>query len=172
MRDLEWTPVEWPVAAPSLAGLRAVFLSDIHLGSYVTPDDLREICERVTAQEPDLILIGGDTVHTRPREIDELIGPLSRLAASEGVFAVPGNHERYPGIDLQYSYILNLHAQQFVMAGLAAEQQVEPDGRRSVIDQGTGPTACPDDRSARCRPASTRARVPARSQDRSPVSPA
>ncbi len=28
----------------------------------------------------------------------------------------------YPGIDLRYAYILNLHAQQFVMGGLAAER--------------------------------------------------
>ncbi len=101
-RSLAWTRLEWvvPDVYRGLAGFTAAFLSDIHLGSYLTADDLARLCEQVSARRPDVVLIGGDTVHTRSREIDALVEPLSRLRAPCGVFAVPGNHERYPGIDL------------------------------------------------------------------------
>jgi predicted MPP superfamily phosphohydrolase len=103
-RGLSWTSVPWPLppGSAALAGTRAAFLSDIHLGSYVTPADLAKVCEQINERGPDLVLIGGDTVHTRAREIDELVEPLGRLRAPLGVYAVPGNHERYPGIDLAH----------------------------------------------------------------------
>jgi allantoin racemase len=53
---------------------------------------------------------------------------IQRVCRSDTEVVLHGMHpdtytSHYPGTDLQYSYILNLHAQQFVMAGLAAEQQ-------------------------------------------------
>jgi hypothetical protein len=94
---LELTHVEVPMATlhPDLDGLRIAFLVDIHAGSYVTPDDLCRVFERVAATAPDVVCLGGDLINSRGDEIHELRRALALLAPPHGVFAVPGNHEHY-----------------------------------------------------------------------------
>jgi uncharacterized protein len=86
----------WP---PELAGLTVAFLSDLHVGSpHWGLPRLHELVERVNAEKPDLILLGGDYlindvwfgVHV---EADPIALELGRLRAPLGVFAVLGNHD-------------------------------------------------------------------------------
>lgn len=101
-RTVEWTPIELGVGPEhaGLAGLTAVFLSDLHAGSYLGESDLERLFEAVTSRRPDLVLFGGDLVHTRQWEIGMFDRPLRRLTPPLGVFAVPGNHERFPGLSV------------------------------------------------------------------------
>jgi predicted MPP superfamily phosphohydrolase len=102
-RGLEWTDVDLPLpeSCAGLDGFRAVFLSDLHLGSFLTEADMVRLLEMASARDPDVVLFGGDLVHTRPREIEAWRRPLAGLRAPHGVFAVPGNHERFRGIDVE-----------------------------------------------------------------------
>ena len=85
---------------PSLDGFRLVQLSDLHVGSTVPQWFLRKVINTVQALEPDLIVLTGDYVHTRPDDVAEITTLLRPLRAPTGVFAVLGNHDyaaNYPG---------------------------------------------------------------------------
>lgn len=84
----------------NLDGLRLVQLSDLHVGSAMPRWFLQHVMETTKALEPDLIVLTGDYVHTRPDDVSEITSLLQRLRASSGIFAVLGNHDyavNYPG---------------------------------------------------------------------------
>jgi len=74
----------WPTIA---------FLSDLHLGHYLTGADLERMTERLAALGPDLVCLGGDLINYHVRELELLWSALARLSPPLGVFAVPGNHD-------------------------------------------------------------------------------
>jgi predicted MPP superfamily phosphohydrolase len=86
-----------PNLPSSLAGLKVLQLSDIHLGPYVGLDDLELLLERAASLEPDLVLVTGDVCDHLPvygdtlRLIEQLRPPL-------GTFACLGNHEYFRGL--------------------------------------------------------------------------
>lgn len=84
----------------SLSGLRIAFVSDVHAGSFLNEADLTEIFRRIQAQEPDLVLFGGDMINTRDREILLFRNALTQLRPRYGMFAVPGNHDHFFGTDI------------------------------------------------------------------------
>ena len=79
---------------------RVVQISDLHLGSWMTPERLRQTAELINLIEPDLIAITGDFVDRRVGVVAErLIDPLRRLRARDGVVAVMGNHDHYNAVE-------------------------------------------------------------------------
>jgi predicted MPP superfamily phosphohydrolase len=68
-----------------------VLISDIHIGSQ-RQGYLDSVVERINALHPDIVLIGGDTIDADVSELAWL-GPLGRLNATYGVYAVLGNHD-------------------------------------------------------------------------------
>ncbi len=86
----------WPA---ELSGVRVAFISDLHIGSpHWGLSHLHELVARVNAEQPDLILLGGDYLindiwfgdHVEPEPIALELG---QLRAPLGVFAVLGNHD-------------------------------------------------------------------------------
>jgi predicted MPP superfamily phosphohydrolase len=77
----------------NLDGLRLVQLSDLHIGSAVPWQFLQNVMETTNALEPDLIVLTGDYVHTRPDDVSEITSLLQQLRAPTGIFAVLGNHD-------------------------------------------------------------------------------
>jgi hypothetical protein len=73
---------------PSIA-----FLSDLHLGHYLSADDLAPLVDWVAAQRPDLLCLGGDLINHHSEELEGLWPVLARLQTPLGAFAVPGNHD-------------------------------------------------------------------------------
>jgi len=90
----------WP--AP-LSGLRVAFLSDLHIGSpHWNLDQLRVLVDRVNAEQPDLIVLGGDfqvngVKFANHVPIEPIAAGLGRLRAPLGVISVLGNHDWYNG---------------------------------------------------------------------------
>ncbi|MGE3171661.1 MAG: metallophosphoesterase [Planctomycetota bacterium] len=101
-RALVFTPlqVELRAGAERLDGLRIAFLSDLHAGSFMDAEDLRQIFARVATIEPHLVLFGGDLINTRERELLLLRAALRELRPPLGMFAVPGNHDHFWGKEL------------------------------------------------------------------------
>lgn len=91
----------------SLSGLRIAFLTDVHAGSFLDEADITEICRRVQAQKPDLVLFGGDLINTRNREVLMFGQGLRELKPRYGMFAVPGNHDHFygPGISMWRAFL-------------------------------------------------------------------
>ena len=84
----------------NLDGFRLVQLSDLHVGSAIPHWFLQKVINTTKALDPDLIVLTGDYVHTRPDEVADITTLLQQLRAPTGVFAVLGNHDyavNYPG---------------------------------------------------------------------------
>jgi predicted MPP superfamily phosphohydrolase len=77
----------------NLDGFRIAHLSDLHIGSAVPKWFLQHVMETVKALEPDLIVLTGDYVHTRPDEVSDITTLLQQLHAPTGILAVLGNHD-------------------------------------------------------------------------------
>jgi uncharacterized protein len=78
----------------ALDGLRIALLTDIHHSQLVGADDVTKAVDLARAEQPDLIVLGGDYVTFGDRAF---VGPvadlLSPLHAPHGVFAILGNHD-------------------------------------------------------------------------------
>jgi hypothetical protein len=97
--------VELDLKVPRKAGaaerLTLVAASDLHLGAIVGPKRLAKVVERMIALEPDVVLFAGDIVdESVTPEIESKLGAIMRLLRPRlGVFAVPGNHEFFSGLE-------------------------------------------------------------------------
>lgn len=79
----------------SFDGFRIVQLSDMHVGTVVSPQrELRRIVDSVQSLCPDLIVFTGDLVNVRSSELNDRIAAILRgLQAPFGVISVVGNHD-------------------------------------------------------------------------------
>lgn len=95
------TDLDLGEAKPNARPFRVVFFSDMHLGQFKRAAWAKKVVDTVNAQEPDLVLIGGDFVgHTDCCNLPELFEPLRELRVSCGIFATLGNHDHgLPGDD-------------------------------------------------------------------------
>lgn len=80
-------------------GLRILQLSDIHVGTNLTPAQLAGFVDRANELEPDLICITGDIADNAGSDLDAYFPILGRLKARWGVVAILGNHDHYAGAD-------------------------------------------------------------------------
>ena len=78
--------------------VRLVHLSDLHINKSTPAKRIQAIVEKVNAQNPDFIVITGDSVDAKTSEIRDKVKILSSLKSKEGVFVVIGNHELYSGL--------------------------------------------------------------------------
>lgn len=87
---------ELPITAlpAGLDGLRVGFLTDVHHSELVPAGDVVTSVELLNAEQPDLIVLGGDYVSFTNRAY---MGPvaemLGALRAPHGIFAIIGNHD-------------------------------------------------------------------------------
>ena len=81
-----------------LEPFQIAFLSDLHSGSYLRQGDFEWLFDAVSERRPDLAVLGGDLINTRPGELDAVLAALPRLRARCGVVATPGNHELFWGL--------------------------------------------------------------------------
>jgi len=90
-----------PKKAGKLERLTIVLASDLHLGTLVGKSRLGKIVDSINALGPDIVLMPGDIVDETVTETieAEFSAVMRRLRAPLGVFAVPGNHEFYSGLE-------------------------------------------------------------------------
>jgi predicted MPP superfamily phosphohydrolase len=88
--------VRMPRLAPAFSGYRIAQISDLHLGDWLTRDQLAAVVQLVNAQQADLIAVTGDFITRHaPLFAHDLITTLRGLAARDGVVAVLGNHDHW-----------------------------------------------------------------------------
>lgn len=91
-RVLEVTLKVARLPAP-FVGTTVAFLADVHHGPFVPRSYIQHVVAMTNALKPDLVLLGGDYVHTHPRYIAPGIAELGELRGKLGQFAVLGNHD-------------------------------------------------------------------------------
>lgn len=102
--DTEYVDLYFEDLPESFDGYRIAHLSDLHLGTYGGKTAFVEkVVQRVNEEHPDLIVFTGDIINVNSDELTPFVPVLSRLAASDGVFSVFGNHDycRYSSNDKQ-----------------------------------------------------------------------
>jgi predicted MPP superfamily phosphohydrolase len=85
---------------PDLAGLTVALITDLHIGCNMGVPDLVRIFERVAEAQPDMVCLAGDLINSRDREVLALREPLARIRPPLGIYAVPGNHDHFFGLDV------------------------------------------------------------------------
>ncbi len=89
------TPQGWPGGRR----LRLAVISDLHVGGlHMTLPRVAQIVAAANALQPDLALLLGDFVASRPRRAGDPLPPewareLAKLQAPDGVYAILGNHD-------------------------------------------------------------------------------
>lgn len=84
------TPGHYP---PNTPPLKIGFLSDFHAGLATHPQIIRRSIDRMIAEEPDVILLGGDFVDFDVAYLKDVIPQLKKLRVPLGLYAVLGNHD-------------------------------------------------------------------------------
>ncbi len=97
--------VKMPHLPRHLEGMRIAQISDVHMGLIVRGPRLEKIVTMVNDLQPDLIVITGDLVDAEALHMEDMVHPLMRLKSKYGVFAVPGNHEYFAGIERAQAFI-------------------------------------------------------------------
>ena len=79
---------------PALSGLRIGLLTDVHRSYWVSHEDVARATAMLIAEQPDLIVLGGDYVTWRDRAyVEPSADALAPLTAPYGVFGILGNHD-------------------------------------------------------------------------------
>jgi len=77
--------------------VKAVQLSDIHIGSIRNSEYLEEVVEKTNKLDPEVVFITGDMVDGSARLHTHTFNAINKLKAP--VFFIMGNHETYEGLD-------------------------------------------------------------------------
>ena len=76
------------------------FASDLHVGSWMSMDALRDFCGQVNDSDAEFLILGGD-VTDEITSYEEMIETYAILSSVEiPVYFIFGNHERQPGADM------------------------------------------------------------------------
>jgi uncharacterized protein len=88
--------------------LTLVMASDLHLGNVIRRGRLTQWVNLINSQDPDIIILDGDIFDHSYKAVESqhMDVELQKLHAKYGVFAVPGNHDYYTGIDRVIAYLL------------------------------------------------------------------
>lgn len=80
---------------PAFDGYRIVHFSDAHVGACTgyRAVILERLVDSINAQKADLVVFTGDLQNKLPSELDRVQPLLSRIHASDGIYAVMGNHD-------------------------------------------------------------------------------
>lgn len=95
--------------AAELDGLRIVQLSDVHIGDYMLPREVRRAIDLANGLGAHLAVVTGDFVTSRGDPLQECIAELGRLRAPLGVWGCNGNHEIYAGAEEETERLFRLH---------------------------------------------------------------
>lgn len=91
-----------PALPREMDGARIVQLSDLHIGRFVKPDDIRQVAAFVSALRPDLIVMTGDHVFQPESagEFQQALGHIRALSPALGIYATMGNHDYWDGASM------------------------------------------------------------------------
>lgn len=91
--DLEECTYRHAALPPAFDGLKIVYVSDIHYGTYFKKDRLEKLVERINALEADILLLGGDYAEDSQDAL-EFWKMKPPFRAKTAVLCVFGNHDR------------------------------------------------------------------------------
>lgn len=111
--------VRIPNLPAALHGLRIVQISDIHTGSFLLKEPVRNSVSLINEQKPDLVFFTGDLVNTLAKEAEPFLDVFDKIQAKYGVYSILGNHdygdyhewERAEDKEANFQLLKSMHAQ-------------------------------------------------------------
>ncbi len=85
------------LALPFGFQLRAVQLTDIHAGIFMTRRQMRYYTEQIIKLEPDILFLTGDYISNSIFFLQSCLEEVARIRTRYGTFATLGNHEHWYG---------------------------------------------------------------------------
>ncbi|GHA75078.1 metallophosphoesterase [Pontibacter akesuensis] len=85
--------LRFPNLPASFDGFKMLQISDLHTGSFMSEEPLREAVQLINKQEADLVFFTGDLVNNLASEVQPHIPALSEIRAKTAVYSVLGNHD-------------------------------------------------------------------------------
>jgi hypothetical protein len=82
-----------------LHGFKIVQMSDLHLTRFHSIKWLKRLIKVSNGTHPDLVVITGDLIDDSKDGLYDQIKALKKIKSRYGVYAIPGNHEHYAGMD-------------------------------------------------------------------------
>lgn len=89
-------------------GYTLVQLTDLHISRLFPPAWTHAVVAATNALDVDLIVVTGDVIDGSVANRRTAVAPLRELAAREGVYLIPGNHEYLSGYDPWMQHLAGL----------------------------------------------------------------
>lgn len=84
---------------------KIVLISDLHLGNIHGLNFLEKVANKVDTLKPDYLMIAGDLFDGTNGGVSEIGPKLNLLQAKSKVIFIPGNHDKYLGLDKIETYL-------------------------------------------------------------------
>ncbi|MGH9354797.1 MAG: metallophosphoesterase, partial [Terriglobia bacterium] len=91
--------ISLPRLPRSFDGFRILQLSDLHIGPFMTAQEIRRIVKISNDVKPEMVALTGDFITWDPSTQYDVVDALSALQAPYGVFGCLGNHEMWTGTE-------------------------------------------------------------------------
>jgi len=82
-----------PGLPANFKGYKVLQISDVHSGSFSSPDKLQKAIDMINAQNADLVLFTGDMVNSYADEFVPFVQLFSTIKSKDGKFTIMGNHD-------------------------------------------------------------------------------
>jgi predicted MPP superfamily phosphohydrolase len=92
-------PIRLANLPPAFHGFRIAQLSDIHIGPFMTEEQIRKFAAIANAQKPDMIVLTGDYVTFDAGTQYSVVEALAGLQAPFGVYGCLGNHDAWARVE-------------------------------------------------------------------------
>jgi uncharacterized protein len=90
--------IRLPRLPRAFEGFRIAQLSDIHIGPFMSAEEIRKYVAIANALKPDLTVLTGDFVTWDSSTQEAVVDALSGLRAPFGIFGCLGNHDAWTGV--------------------------------------------------------------------------
>ncbi len=107
-------------------------LSDIHLGMYNRSNRLEALVRKINELNPEIVFFAGDIVDEAigAEEEEKMVRLMKDIRAPLGLFACPGNHEYYGGLEKNISYLERAGVQELLDKALKIDGSFYVIGRK------------------------------------------
>lgn len=77
-------------------GYKIAMISDLHFGITLSKDELQEYCDKISAENPDMLVLCGDIVdeRTTKEEMLDAAKTLGSVKTNYGIYYIYGNHDK------------------------------------------------------------------------------
>lgn len=133
--------LNFPNLPDAFNGFKMLQITDLHTGSFVSQEPLKEAVKLINKQEADVVFFTGDIVNNVASELVNHIDTLKEIQGKQGVFSVLGNHDYGDYVNWEskeakrqnLNTLMGYHRQMGWRLLMNEHHHIEKDGERICI---------------------------------------